>query len=115
MSVIHSVRRIAQKFFDAAGIASLVLVPVFFAVSFIILAAFAFDTWRSLPVKSIAIGFVACMVVITCVLFAQSKRSGTDKARRIMSMPLDEFGQPKPHRGSEEANSDASRKGMRIR
>jgi len=114
MSVIHSVRRIAQKILDAAGIASLVLVPVFFAVSFIILAVFAFDTWRSLPVRSIAIGFVACMVVITCVLFAQSKRSGTDKDRRILSMPLDEFGQLKPHRGNEGTNNDASRNGMPI-
>lgn len=111
----HPIRRIAQRAFDAAGIASMVLAPVFLAVCFIILAALALDAWRSLPVLSIAIGLIACMVVITCVLFAQSKRSGTEKARCIMSMPLDEFGQPKPHRGRRGTNNDASRNGMPIR
>lgn len=93
----------------------MVLVPVFFAMSFFLLAVFALDTWRSWPVLIIATGFIACMLLVTCVLFAQSRRCKADKSRRITSMPLHELGQSSAHHSRKGKNNDASRNGLPMR
>lgn len=113
MSLFRSIRQAVRQSPESLGIASLVLVPVFFAMSFIILAAFAVGLSRSCIVLAVSIAFVACMLLVTCILFTQSNRYKTARDRCAMSVPLYEFGQTKANRGDVDDNN-ASRDDMRM-
>ncbi|WP_250455523.1 hypothetical protein [Caballeronia sp. ATUFL_M2_KS44] len=113
MSLFRSIRQAVQQSPESLGIASLVLVPVFFAMSFVILAAFAVGLSRSCIVLAVSIAFVACMLLVTCILFTQSSRYKTARDRCAMSMPLHEFGQTKAYRRDVDDNN-ASRDDLRM-
>ncbi|WP_244850598.1 hypothetical protein [Caballeronia sp. SL2Y3] len=94
MFVSDSICQAFRKCCEAVGIASTFLVPAFFAMSFVILAMLCVGMSESGIILSLAVVFIAAMIVITGMLLAESRKYKTRGASQVMSMPLRRLASP---------------------
>ncbi|MDR5856429.1 hypothetical protein P9239_22365 [Caballeronia sp. LZ062] len=96
MFVSDSICQAFRKCCEAVGIASTILVPVFFALSFVLLAVLGSGISESVITISVAVVFTGAMIVITGMLFAESRRYKKRRTSLVASMPLRDLAQPAP-------------------
>ncbi len=65
--------------------------PVFFAMSFVVLAALSLDMLESVQITLIAALIVASMIAVTCMLVAESRHYDKRSASHALGLPLHRF------------------------
>ncbi|QSN64970.1 MULTISPECIES: hypothetical protein [unclassified Caballeronia] len=98
MLVSDSISQAFRKCCEAVGIASTFLMPAFFTLSFVILAALGTGRSESVLIRTVAVVFIASMIVITGMLLAESRQYKKHGTSQVTSIPLRHLAQPAPQR-----------------
>lgn len=98
MFVSDSISQAFRKCCEAVGIASTFLMPVFFTLSFVILAVLGMGKSESVIIVAVVIVFIASMIVVTGMLLAESRQYKKHRTSQVTSIPLRHLAQPVPQR-----------------
>ena len=92
MSAVDTVARVFRRCAARINHASMILLPVFFTLSFVMLGALRCFARSS--TSCISIIFTAMLLLLTRMLFVDSHQYKQASIRRVVSMPLIRFMQP---------------------
>ncbi|WP_248324583.1 MULTISPECIES: hypothetical protein [unclassified Caballeronia] len=108
MFVPDSISQVFRKCCEAVGIASTFLMPVFFTLSFVILAVLGVGKSESVITLTVVVVFIASMIVITGMILAESRQFKKQRTSQVTSIPLRHLARPAPQR-DEPSQADGER------